>query len=103
MTPWPAILGLYDALLAVRPSPVVALNRAVVLAQVDGADAGLAAMQTAGATPVLETGLPWLAAKAALLRQAGRRLEARAAYVGALAAAPAPAERRFLEAELASL
>lgn len=103
VTPWPAILGLYDALLAVRPSPVVALNRAVVLAQVDGADAGLAAMQTAGATPVLETGLPWLAAKAALLRQAGRRLEARAAYVGALAAAPAPAERRFLEAELASL
>jgi RNA polymerase sigma-70 factor (ECF subfamily) len=102
VTPWPAVLGLYEALARVRPGPVVMINRAVALAQVAGPEAGLAALDAADAKGVADW-LPFHAARADLLARAGRPLEARAAYVRALALAPAPAERAFLEKQLAGL
>ena len=46
-TDWPAILGLYDRLLALQPSPVYELNRAIVLAQIEGPEAGISAIERA--------------------------------------------------------
>lgn len=58
-TDWPHVLWLYDALLALKPSPVAALNRAVALAEVEGAAAGLRAVEEAAAHPAL-SGYPLL-------------------------------------------
>lgn len=99
-TPWPAILALYDALAAIRPGAVVAVNRAVALARVHGAAAGLAALEQLGAARGLDDWLPWHAARADLLARAGDP-RAADAYRAALALEPPPAERRFLEAQLA--
>jgi RNA polymerase sigma-70 factor (ECF subfamily) len=98
VTPWPEILDLYDRLLRHRPDVVVRVNRAVVLAEVEGPAAGLAALEAATAPDWL----PWQAARADLLTRLGRP-EALAAYGAALALDPAPAERRFLEARRARL
>jgi len=102
-TDWPQIVGLYDALLRVEPSPVVALNRAVAVAMRDGPDAGLALID-----PLLANGglaefhLAW-AARADLLRRAGRPAEARAAFERALELVRQEPERRFLQRRLAEL
>jgi len=98
LTPWRDILGLYDALLAHRPDPVVQVNRAVALAEVEGPTAGLAALEAAG----VPDWLPWQAARADLLARLGRP-EAAEAYAAALALDPAAAERRFLQARRARL
>ncbi|HEX7241714.1 MAG TPA: sigma-70 family RNA polymerase sigma factor [Longimicrobiaceae bacterium] len=58
-TDWPYVLSLYDALLALKPSPVAALNRAVALAEVEGPEAGLRAVEEAAAHPAL-AGYPLL-------------------------------------------
>jgi RNA polymerase sigma-70 factor (ECF subfamily) len=95
-TDWGEILGLYDALLRVWPSPVVALNRAVAVAMVDGPQAGLEAVEAVAADPRL-AGYPYLpAVRADLLRRLGRPPEAAEAYRAALALTGNPAERRFL-------
>ena len=92
-TDWRQILALYDRLLALDPSPVVALNRAVAVAEVDGAEAGLAALD----------GLPlasyylFHAVRADLLRRLARGAEADAAYTSAAALTDNEAERAFLE------
>ena len=94
--PWPAILTLYDALLARRDDPVTRLNRAVALAEVHGAAAALEevdALCHAG----LAAYLPYHALRADLLAQLGLKDAAREAYDAALALAPAGAERRWLE------
>jgi RNA polymerase sigma-70 factor (ECF subfamily) len=100
VTDWAAVLRLYDVLLALRPSPMVALSRALALAQIEGADAGLAALEALPAER-LALARPWHAARADLLSRAGRAEEARAALDAALALAPPRAERLWLEARRA--
>ncbi|MDQ1586092.1 MAG: polymerase sigma-70 factor, subfamily, partial [Actinomycetota bacterium] len=102
-TDWPQILDLYDVLLLAWPSPVVALNRAVAVAMVDGWAAGLAEVQRLEGDPRL-TGYRYLAStKADLLRRLDRPAEAVAAYREALALADNEAERRFLAGRLAEV
>lgn len=96
-TDWPQILVLYDALLRVWPSAVVALNRAVAVAEVDGPEAGLAAVD---ALEGLD-GYRYLhSTRADFLRRLGRHAEADAAYAAALALAENAAERAFLAVEV---
>lgn len=100
--PWPDILALYDDLLKVRDDSIVRLNRAVALAQVRGADAGLAEIETLAAQP-LDDFLPYHAVRADLLVRVGRRDEARIAYDAALALVTTSAERLWLERRRAGL
>ncbi len=100
-TDWPQIIGLYDALLRVEPSAVVALNRAVAVAMRDGPDAGLALVQ-----PLLPALAGYPAAPAVLAdlcRRAGRLDEACAHYRSAAALARHGAERAHLLRQLAAL
>jgi RNA polymerase sigma-70 factor (ECF subfamily) len=92
-TDWAQVLALYDQLLACLPTPVVALNRAVALAEVEGPDAALAAtgdLDLAGYPPFLVT-------RAELLARTGRHREAVAAYDAALALTTNRVERTHLE------
>lgn len=102
-TDWRAIVALYDALLALNPSPVVELNRAVAVALSDGPAAGLALVDAIlGRGDLTEYHLAH-AARADLLRRLARRDEARAAYERALGLARQEPERRFLAKRLAQL
>ncbi len=102
-TDWPQLLQIYGALLRAWPSPVVALNRAVVLAMVDGPAAGLAEMAYLERDGRL-AGYRYLpAAKADLLRRLGRRNDAVAAYRSALDLADNAAERAFLAGRIAEV
>lgn len=101
-TPWEQIAALYDVLLAVRPSPVTAVNRAVALGEARGAAEGLAALAAVSAER-MEGWLPWHAARAGLLEKAGRKAEAAEAVAAALALSPPPAERLFLQRKLKAL
>ncbi|WAC22422.1 RNA polymerase sigma factor [Blastomonas sp. SL216] len=94
-----AILKLYDLLLVLRPGPVVAINRAIALARVEGPHAGLAALDALQGAAV-ERYRPWHAARAHLLAQTGDRAGAESAFAHALALNPARAERLYLEARL---
>jgi RNA polymerase sigma-70 factor (ECF subfamily) len=94
---WAAILELYDALLALTGSPVVALNRAVALAEVQGAAAGLAALEQFAGDSRLVAYQPYWAARAALLARAGAAEAADQAYETAIALEEDEAVRRFLE------
>lgn len=96
-TPWPSIARLYDGLVRLRPGPVTAVNRAVAVAMAQGVDAGLSALSKVSSDRPLEDWLPWQAARAHLLAEAGRVEEAMAAFDAALALGPAPAERLYLE------
>jgi RNA polymerase sigma-70 factor (ECF subfamily) len=93
---WGAVLALYDVLLALRPSPMVAVSRALALAQVEGAEAGLAALETLPAER-LALARPWHVARADLLAKVGRGREAREALDAALGLDPPRAERLWLE------
>jgi RNA polymerase sigma-70 factor (ECF subfamily) len=97
-TDWGNIAFLYDRLLSISPTPIVALNRAVAVAELHGPEAGLELMAELDA----ELGDYHLlhSARAALLRRLGRLDEARAAYRAALARADSPVEREFLEEQL---
>lgn len=99
---WTAVLRLYDVLLVLRPSPMVALSRALALAQVEGAEAGLAALDALPADR-LALARPWHVARADLLAKAGRPEEAAAALDAALALGPPRAERLWLEQRRAGL
>jgi RNA polymerase sigma-70 factor (ECF subfamily) len=96
-TDWPQILVLYDALQRVWPSPVVALNRAVVVAEVDGAEAALAAVE---AIDGLDSYRYLWSTRAELLRRLGRHEEAGEAYREALRLTENAAERAFIERRL---
>jgi RNA polymerase sigma-70 factor (ECF subfamily) len=91
-TGWQQILALYDQLLAVAPGPVVALNRAVAVAEVDGPAAALSLVDGLA----LDGYYLFHAIRADLLRRLGRGAEAALAYDAALARAGNPAERDFL-------
>jgi RNA polymerase sigma-70 factor (ECF subfamily) len=102
-TDWAQIVTLYDRLLEVWPSPVVALNRAVPLAMLDGPLVALAEVAKLELDPTL-AGYHYLPAiKADLLCRVGRLAEARDAYRVALTLAANETEREFLTARLASL
>jgi RNA polymerase sigma-70 factor (ECF subfamily) len=92
-TDWGQILALYDQLLAIAPSPVVALNRAVALAEVGGPEVALATVDELR----LGSYQMFHAVRADLLRRLGRSEEAAAAYARALALTTNDAERAFLE------
>jgi RNA polymerase sigma-70 factor, ECF subfamily len=91
-TDWSQIVALYDQLLAVAPTPVVALNRAIAIGEVRGPTAALALVDELD----LDNYHPFHATRADLLRRLGRDNEAVAAYERAAALAPTDAERTFL-------
>ncbi|MCR8579330.1 RNA polymerase sigma factor [Streptomyces sp. Isolate_219] len=92
-TDWRQILQLYDQLLALDPSPVVALNRAVAVAEVEGPEAALALVDSLP----LDRYHVFHAIRADLLRRLDRNAEAAAAYEKALARTDNTAERHFLQ------
>ena len=93
---WPAIVALYDGLLRLTDSPVVALNRAVALAEVAGPAAGLAALDALAGDDRLADHQPAWAARADLLQRLGRGPESQAAYDRAIGLEADPAVRSFL-------
>jgi RNA polymerase sigma-70 factor (ECF subfamily) len=95
-TDWGEIVGLYDLLVELWPSPVVALNRAVAVGLAVGPDAGLAALDALATEPVLATYSYLASARADFLRQLGRTGEARVAYEEALLLCENEVERAFL-------
>jgi RNA polymerase sigma-70 factor (ECF subfamily) len=91
-TDWPQIVALYDQLLAVAPTPVVALNRAIAIGEVEGADAALALVDELD----LASYHPFHATRGDLLRRLGHCRDAAAAYERAAELAPTETEREFL-------
>jgi RNA polymerase sigma-70 factor, ECF subfamily len=102
-TDWHQIGELYDALLQIQPSPVVALNRAIAIAMRDGPAAGLAVIDDILANGYLADYHLAHAARAELCRRLGRAAEARESYERALALAKQEPERRFLHNRLREL
>lgn len=102
-TDWPQIVGLYDRLMRIAPSPIVALNRAAAVAMAEGAERGLAQIDDLASRRVLGGYHLLPAARADLLRRLGRWEEAAAAYRQALSGTCNDAERRFLTARLGAL
>jgi RNA polymerase sigma-70 factor (ECF subfamily) len=102
-TDWRQIAALYDALLALDRSPVVALNSAIARSMVDGPENGLARIDELAADGSLEDYRFFHAARADLLRRLHRDDEAAAAYARAVELAPNEAERRFLAERLAEV
>ncbi|MEP6938220.1 MAG: DUF6596 domain-containing protein [Rudaea sp.] len=94
---WEDILRIYDALLEAMPSPVVAINRALVLAEVEGIDAALRAMPPGNDDPRIRQYQPYWTAKAVLLARAGSIGDAMHAYDIAIGLEGDPAVRRFLQ------
>src|SRR5919107_1157191 len=91
-TDWSQVVALYDQLEALDPSPVVALNRAVAVAELDGPQVALAQVDRLPLTGYHA----WHAARADLLRRLGRSAEAKEAYDAAVAATQNSAERAYL-------
>jgi RNA polymerase sigma-70 factor, ECF subfamily len=102
-TDWVAVAGLYERLGRLDPSPVVRLNGAVAIAEAHGADAGLLAVEAAGAHGALDGYHLFHSARAELLRRLGRRDEAARAYSRALDLAHHEVDRVFLADRLAAL
>ena len=103
-TDWSQIAALYAQLYAVSPSPIVALNRAVATAELDGPEVALAEVdRLPGIQPSLASYHAWHATRADLLRRLGRSAEARAAYDAAIAATDNSAERAYLSRRRGSL
>jgi RNA polymerase sigma-70 factor (ECF subfamily) len=92
-TDWAQVVQLYDHLLALTPTPIVALNRAIALAEVEGPGPALALVDALA----LDEYHPYHVARADLLHRLGRDAEARAAYDAALALVGNAAERRLIE------
>jgi RNA polymerase sigma-70 factor (ECF subfamily) len=100
-TDWPRIASLYGRLAALRPSPVIELNRAVAVAMADGPDAGLRVLDPLA--DALDRYHLFHAARADLLRRAGRDPEAAHAYDRAIDQVGNDAERRYLQRRRDSL
>ena len=94
---WAAIERLYDALAAMTGSPVVAINRAIAVAETQGAAAGLAALDALADDARLSDYQPYWAARAELLARSGDAAEADRAYEQAIGLESDPAVRRFLQ------
>jgi len=102
-TDWNEIVGLYDLLQRISPSPVIELNRSVALAMRDGFDAGLAEVDRLMASGQLEGYSLAHAARADFLRRLGRSRESRQAYQAAIKLTAQGPARRFLEKRVAGL
>ena len=102
-TDWSEIVGLYDVLLQMNPSPVIELNRAVAVAMRDGVETGLAIIDAIFRRGDLREYRFAHAARADLCRRLGRLDEARASYTRALALTRQEPERRFIERRLAEM
>jgi RNA polymerase sigma-70 factor (ECF subfamily) len=102
-TDWVQIVGLYDVLHRVDPSPVVALNRAAAVGMRDGPEAGLAAIDAVPEGGGLDGYYLAHAARADMQRRLDHGEAARVSYQRALDLTRQPAERRFLQARLAQL
>jgi RNA polymerase sigma-70 factor (ECF subfamily) len=100
---WTVVVQLYDALFALVGSPVVALNRALAIAELHGAGAALAAMPDIADDPRLGEYQPYWAARAELLAKTGAHDEARRAYEIAIGLERDPAVRRFLQRRQSTL
>lgn len=98
-TDWSQIVTLYDQLYAVAPTPIVALNRAVAVAELDGPDVALSIVDSLD----LDGYHAWHATRADLLRRLGRSAEARTEYDAAIAATQNPAETAYLTRRRAHL
>ncbi|MGA9278979.1 MAG: hypothetical protein WBV89_18670, partial [Ilumatobacter sp.] len=95
-TDWSQIVALYDQLLRIRPTALVALNRAVAIGELNGPGAGLDALDEMHAEALADY-QSFHAARADLLARAGRRREARDSYDQAIQLSSNPTERAFLE------
>ncbi len=102
-TDWPQIVALYDVLLQIEPSPLVALNRAMAVAMRDGPEVGLALLDDLSEAEELRGYHLFPAARADLLRRLGRTDEAAAAYRASLTLARNDAERATFARKLAEL
>jgi predicted RNA polymerase sigma factor len=100
---WADVVHLYDALFVLVGSPVVAINRALAIAELHGANAALEAMPDADTDARLAEYQPYWAARAELLAKSGAHAEARHAYEIAIALERDPAVRRFLQKRLSAL
>jgi len=94
---WAAIERIYDALLAMTSSPVVAINRAIAIAETRGAATGLEALDALADPPRLANYQPYWAARAGLLERTGAVEDADTAYERAIGLESDPAVRRFLQ------
>ncbi len=102
-TDWPQIVGLYEVLLRLRPTPVIELNHAVAVSMVDGAARALELIDSLAARGRVTQYHLLHAARGRLLQQLGRTSEALEAYSAALGSATLEPERRFLAARIAAL
>ena len=100
---WPEIVQLYDALFAITGSPVVALNRALAIAETEGPGAGLKLLEKLSADERLKVYQPYWAARAELLARTNAPAEAREAYEMAIGLERDPAIRRFLQKRQSAL
>ena len=100
-TDWPQIVGLYEVLLRLQPSPVVELNHAVAVSMVDGPARALDLLDSLAARGGIDDYHLLSAVRANLLQRLGRRDEALAAYRAALEAAKLEPERRLLASRIA--
>ena len=102
-TDWPQIVGLYEVLLRLHPSPIVELNHAAAVSMVDGPSRSLDLLDALAARGTLADYHLLPAVRADLLRRLGRREEAEEAYRAALALAKLEPERRLLARRLAEI
>jgi RNA polymerase sigma-70 factor, ECF subfamily len=102
-TDWPQIVGLYEVLLRLQPSPVIELNHAVAVSMVDGAARALDLVDSLAARGQVSQYHLLHAARGRFLQQLGRLGEAGLAYRAALSHAALDPERRFLRARIASI
>jgi RNA polymerase sigma-70 factor (ECF subfamily) len=102
-TDWPQIVGLYEVLLRLQPTPVVELNHAVAVSMVDGVARGLDLVDSLAARGEVAQYHLLHATRGRFLQELGRLDEARAAYALALDTAALEPERRFLKARIAAL
>jgi len=100
---WADVVQLYEALLAISGSPVVAMNRAVAIGELRGAAVGLEALEEAASDARVKQYQPYWAARADLLAKTGAVDEARAAYEMAIGLERDPAVRRFLQGRQAAV
>ena len=100
---WRDVLKLYDALLAVSDSPVVAVNRALAVAECDGVQTAIQDLESVAGDARLASYQPYWATRAELMRRAGRNDEARHSFEMAIGLEVDPAVRRFLQQRQSSL
>ena len=99
----PDVVMLYDALLAITASPVVAINRALAIAELEGPESALRSIDDLARDPRLTQYQPYWAARAELLARTGAADEAHRAYEVAIGLERDPAVRRFLQGRQAAL